>query len=230
MSATEKQKADSARTRRVAHVAAPVLWLRDQGQSSADGEAVASAAAAHPAGAAGIARRHRRGASAATDDRGAGGEPQKLQVFRQPRPRRQRPAVCGRDRNLSLQTVGRRRKTNTARQGADHRRQFQRHAGKPVRHLQGHGGDGRDFGRVARRVSMRRSSSASTTPARTSNIWIAARAASAWSENHGRRRRHQKGTDQEPRELHQAAQGRGEARQRRSLAHVTHDRSARQVS
>jgi len=36
----------------------------------------------------------------------------------------------------------------------------------------------------------RRSSSAFTTPARTSNIWIAARAASAWSKNHGCRRRY----------------------------------------
>jgi hypothetical protein len=32
-------------------------------------------------------------------------------------------------------------------------------------------------------ANMRRSSSASTTPARTSNIWIAARAALAWSDN-----------------------------------------------
>jgi hypothetical protein len=40
---------------------------------------------------------------------------------------------------------------------------------------------------------MRRSSSASTTPTRTSNIWTAAKAASVWSETHERRRRHQKG-------------------------------------
>ena len=60
-----KAEGRSARTRRVAHVAVPVLWLRNQSQSSADGEAAALVAAAHAAGAPGIARRGRRGALAA---------------------------------------------------------------------------------------------------------------------------------------------------------------------
>ena len=75
-------EAGFARTRRVAHVAASVLWFGDLGQSSAHGEAAAAAAAAHPAGAPGIARRHRRGAPAADCASSAGGEPQELQIFR----------------------------------------------------------------------------------------------------------------------------------------------------
>ena len=107
------------------------------------------AAAAHPAGAAGIARRHRRGSFAATDA-GRRRRTAELQVLSSAPV--MTPTACrtwSRSQPAPSKNGSLEKKKHGA--GAGHRSQFQRHAGESVRDLQGHGGDGRDSNGAARR-------------------------------------------------------------------------------
>jgi hypothetical protein len=150
LSATEKQK-QILRELGAAHMSlARFFGSETEAQSPAHEETFAVVAETHPTGAAGIAWRHWRGAFASIECE-ARRRVEELQIFFESRPFRRRTAVSGRDCNLPFQKMGSRR-NRSARQDADHRRQFQRHTRKSVPELQGHGGHGRDSGRAARRL------------------------------------------------------------------------------
>ena len=138
MSATDKQK-QVLRELGASHMTlAAVLRFGDPGQSSAHAETAAAAAAAHAPGAPGIARRHWRGAFAATDDRASAAKRKSFKYFSSPGydadglPYVVEIATCP-----YKKWVGGKR--GCTRQEVDHRRQFQRHPGKSVPDLPRHG-------------------------------------------------------------------------------------------
>ena len=222
----QQAEAGSARTRSGAYVAVPVLRLRNQGQSPAHGK-IAGSVAAHtrpvrPELLGVIGEEHLR---RLIED--AGGEPASFKYFAKPGVANGVP-VHGRDRTLSIQAMGRWR--NCKGPGADHRCQFQRHAGESVRHIKGHGRDGETSWPSYAPGNTHRSSFASTTPPRTSNIWIAARAASAWSKDHGCRRRHKKRANRKSRNFTKQRKAEEKQSSNLAMAQVTDGRSPRQVS